>query len=198
LIAGSHYLVFPNSDRAVYLAAPDLGPDPGFPGLREHPDLGVRRPEDRSGYRIFESGPWTDWLKNQSFNAGHFEADSGPLRIIGQTTPGPWSPGRTQRVTVYWQPAGPLARPDDLQLSLQVFDRSGRRVAQQDRLGYPATTWQAGELVLSFFDLAIAKDADSGPGRLETTGARRPGRRTGSDPRDRDRANTGPLAGRSH
>lgn len=168
LVAASQYLVFPAAGAGVYLLSPDLDPATPLPGLTDVPGAALARPADRRAFRLADGPPDPAVPRAGPFDAGEFQATAGPVRLIGQRAAGPWRAGAVQRLAVVWQPEEPQRRPYDLQLSVQLLDPAGRRIAQQDRLSYPATRWEAGETVLSFFDLPIPPDSPPGSYRLET------------------------------
>jgi hypothetical protein len=47
----------------------------------------------------------------------------------------------------------------DYQVSLQVFDANGQKVAQQDRISWPGRYWKAGDTLYLWFDLVVPPDA---------------------------------------
>jgi hypothetical protein len=75
----------------------------------------------------------------------------GGLRLLGyRMTSGDAHPGDEVRLTLYWQPATPVA--SDLSVFVQVApsDPEQRVAGQDDFLGgsqYPTTVWRAGEIV---------------------------------------------------
>ena len=81
----------------------------------------------------------------------------------------PLHPGDVLHLNLYWR--AERAPEDDWQLTLRLIDGEGRAWATQEAriagVDYPATSWQAGEVVRAQFDLFIPSDAPAGRYRVE-------------------------------
>ena len=81
----------------------------------------------------------------------------------------PLHPGDILHLNLYWR--AERAPEDDWRLTLRLVDGEGRAWATQEAplagVDYPATSWQAGEVVRAQFDLFIPSDAPAGRYRVE-------------------------------
>ncbi len=79
---------------------------------------------------------------------------------IRQTHAGP-----VLRLTLTWAAAMPIH--EELKVSARLLDAAGQTLVVQDRVpvhfAYPTTAWVPGELVVDVYDLALPRDAVTGP-----------------------------------
>jgi NADH:ubiquinone oxidoreductase subunit K len=168
-VDGRRALVLP-SHPAVYLADPRA--EPAVTMLAEvateiEPALPLRAGSEAS-YRFFR---WQPTLGKGAVTAplpatGYHWA-SGATLLGYDWTGDPW-PGGTVHWTLYWQvegqpPAGRGAVIAPLHWFNHLVDGEGARWGQADGVGYPASEWQVGDTVLTWFDIAISTDAPPPP-----------------------------------
>lgn len=161
-VDGRQALVLPDHP-AVYLADPRA--EPAVTMLAEvtteiEPALPLRAGSGAS-YRFFRwqiatvtpAHPW----------------DGEPARwasgatLLGYDWSGEPQPGGTIHWTLYWQVEGQPPAGSDVHWFNHLVDGEGARWGQADGVGYPASGWQVGDTVLTWFDIAISTDAPPPP-----------------------------------
>ena len=94
--------------------------------------------------------------------------------------PGSHNTGRVLPLVLYWQTAAPV--DESYTVFTQLFDSSGRLVAQQDNLPVqglaPTNTWQPGTTIRDSYHLALPADAAPGAYGLQLGMYDAQGRRT--------------------
>ncbi len=84
------------------------------------------------------------------------------VTLLGHQALGEIGPGHTVRLILWWiAPQG--VEGVDYHFFNHLVDGESRRWGQEDGVGYRASAWQAGDLIVSWFDLQIAADAPPGP-----------------------------------
>jgi 4-amino-4-deoxy-L-arabinose transferase-like glycosyltransferase len=163
-------LLFPERTRVVYLSGPvtETAPASGtmallrlrtFPSTSQGPELrladGVRyhnllwqsadRGEVLAGMDVWPAG--RPFANNVVFAAHEMapEARVGRELVI-------W--------LAWWIRAEP--GPGEYHFTVQMLDETGRLRSQDDQAGFPAATWQTGDLVLSRFALPLSDDITPG------------------------------------
>ncbi len=96
------------------------------------------------------------------------ETEGGPILLRAAAT-APAHSGQSLSVVLYWQAETPVAA--SYTVFTQLFDPSGRLVAQQDNLPVqglaPTDTWQAGTVIRDAYTLALPPDAAPGAYSLQ-------------------------------
>jgi 4-amino-4-deoxy-L-arabinose transferase-like glycosyltransferase len=97
------------------------------------------------------------------------ELENG-VQLLGYNIPSPAAPGQTVRLELFWRVAAlpPDPPSQGYRFANHLLAASGQRVGQNDGPGYPADRWQAGDTLLSWFDIPVASAADPGPYVLRT------------------------------
>ena len=108
-------------------------------------------------------------------------ADVGkPITSEAGGAPDSRNTGRVLPLVLYWQAAAPV--DESYTVFTQLFDSSGRLVAQQDNLPVqglaPTNTWQPGTPIRDSYHLALPADAASGVYGLQVGMYDAQGRRT--------------------
>ena len=172
-------LVLPDHP-AVYLADPRA--EPAVTMLAEmatetEPALPLRAGSEAS-YRFFRwqpatvtpVHPWDGEPARWALRPGSGQASGATL--LGYDWSGEPQPGGTVHWTLYWRveelpPAsgGPGGVPagSDIHWFNHLVDGEGARWGQTDGVGYPASEWQVGDTVLTWFDIAISTGAPPPP-----------------------------------
>ncbi|MBC7249555.1 MAG: glycosyltransferase family 39 protein [Anaerolineae bacterium] len=84
------------------------------------------------------------------------------VTLLGHQALGEMGPGHTVRLILWWiAPQG--VEGVDYHFFNHLVDGEGRRWGQEDGVGYRTSAWQAGDLIVSWFDVEIAADAPPGP-----------------------------------
>ena len=137
-----------------------------------------------------------EWLNARAFRAGHEWADSLQLltygttgkpvatapavtvgasfgeavELIGYDLPaGPWQPGDTVPLTLFWQRQGPIL--EDYSVFVHLLDRSGQPAAQTDSApvggSRPTSGWREGEVIVDRHGLLLSDDLPPGEYALQ-------------------------------
>ena len=161
-VDGRQALVFP-ARPVVYLANP--GAEPALAMLAEmgaevEPPLPLRAGSD-AAYRFFRRQP-------AAVDAPHsWEGDparwASGVTLLGYDWTGDPQPGGTVRWTLYWQIEGIPPVEGGLHWFNHLVDSEGTRWGQMDGVGLPVSEWRVGDVVLTWFDIAISDDAPPPP-----------------------------------
>lgn len=89
-------------------------------------------------------------------------ANGAVLEMIDRAASG-MQPGEARTLQTRWRAETPIAR--DYNVSLQIIDEQGNKVAQQD-VGAPMSAWRVGETYTLEHELTVAPDAPAGVYRL--------------------------------
>ena len=162
LVDGRQALVLP-AHPTVYLAHPKA--EPAVSALAEvaaevGPALPVRTGSDAT-YRFFRWQP-TAVTPAHPWDGEPVRWASG-VRFLGYDWSGEPRPGGTVHWTLYWRVEGQPSAGNDVHWFNHLVDGGGNRWGQMDGVGYPASGWRVGDIVLTWFDIAISADAPPPP-----------------------------------
>lgn len=171
---GRSVLPLPESERVVYLAAPDVASSP--PAATVLGKALERLPSMAPGPRVsLPDGPaYHTYLvrgnDRAALTSGMTPLDGGiPLAndVVFAAAEAPESarPGGSLDVWLAWwvrvaPPGGPY------HFTAQLLDDQGRLRSQDDHAGFPSDTWRAGDLVLSRFVLPLPPELPDGAYQL--------------------------------
>jgi len=176
IVDGRQALVLPDRP-AVYMVGP--GAEPSVSALMEiaaevGPGLPLRGGSDAS-YRFFR---WQPAVVTPAHPWGGEPARwASGAALLGYGWSGEPRPGGTVHWTLYWRveklpplrgragevPAGGGAGTVPLQWFNHLVDGEGTRWGQMDGVGYPASEWRVGDIVLTWFDIAVDPAAPPPP-----------------------------------
>jgi hypothetical protein len=161
-VDGRRALVFP-AGPAVYLAAP--GAEPALAMLAEA-DIEIEPPLPLRGgggaaYRFFRR-PAAAVTVPYPWEGDPVRWASGVM-LLGYDWSGDPHPGGAIRWKLYWRVEGLPPAGSDIHWFNHLVDGEGALQGQMDGVGFPASEWCVGDIVLTWFDIAIAEGAPPPP-----------------------------------
>ncbi len=160
---GRVVLPLPERERVVYLITPDLTSLPAtvlterlahLPELMEGPRVTLR-----DGL-VYQTYLWES-TDRAAITGGMIPLGSGipfanNVVFAATETPERASPGSHLDIWLaWWVRTAPMTGP--YHFTVQLLDAEGRLLSQDDHAGYPSAGWQAGDLVVSRFGLALPR-----------------------------------------
>lgn len=171
LVDGRQALVLPDRP-AVFLAHPNAEPAvTALAGIASEagPALPLRSGSE-AAYRFFRWPPTAPGQDQPPDASPPHAWGDDPARwasgamLLGYDWSGDAQPGGAVRWTLYWRVEGqPPAGSDNVHWFNHLVDREGNRWGQADGVGYPVSEWRPGDVVLTWFDIAVSPDAPAPP-----------------------------------
>jgi hypothetical protein len=84
------------------------------------------------------------------------------VELLAWRFDGELRPGGTIQFSLAWWLDGPPPAGTDYHFFAHLVDAAGQRWGQHDQAGFPTASWQAGDLVLLFFQIEVGAEAPAG------------------------------------
>jgi hypothetical protein len=168
---GRWALPVPDSEEVVYLLGPLERGAPGEfrPVLDRLEMMGYGQAAlivalpDGWDYRIFRrGGPDREDVLAESTRFPEAIPFANGVAFMGYQMAGAVSPGDTLEVWLAWWVRIPPPPGEDYHFFVHLLDNEGSLRSQHDAVGFPAASWQSGDIVLSRFPVLIPPDLSPG------------------------------------